>query len=501
MQLVHSNLETTPPGYFIVAWMVNQVVGDSTLAARLVSFVAGVAAIPLTFVLGVMTLRNRLTALLGALLVALAPFMIFFSSEGRAYMLAMVLCLISTIGLLKSVRTNAIAWWVVYGAASAAAVYTHYTTVFLLGLQIVWAAARHRRAWRGLLLANAAVVLCYLPWLSGLRQDLKTPNVLGLLVPASLGNAGGVTQDWWIGHPVISLGQIPGHLAVGLAAAGLVVGVLGFLLGGSLVARLRTATPERWLIPLLAIGPPLVIIFYSFLRTSILEGRNFLTSWPALALTMAAVVLLPTILWARWIAVVLLVAAYSIGAVTSVLPVNQRPNLDAAVVYIDAHAGRTDPLVNVPIFNNPLSELDVALSRKGQSTYTPGQEADSDPLFTAPGQHHVFRLGATPLSVQLRDLAGPQGQPDFNSLAAEDPAVVARQTLQLADRVSAGQFVYVGPPLIFELRIHASPVSKFVGALPAGYHVVDSAQMRGSYGGLFPIEVDVFQPTAHPGSH
>jgi hypothetical protein len=499
LQLVHSNQETTPPGYFIIAWMVNQVVADSAVAARIVSFVAGVATIPLTFVLGVLAFRNRLAGLLGALLVAFAPFMIFSSTDGRPFMLVTMLCLISTIGLLKAVRTNTVGWWVVYGISSVAAIYTHYTAIFLLGLQILWAAVFHRRAWKGLLIANAAVALAYLPWLPGLREDLKAPNLLVVLIPVSLSNLENVTEDWWIGHPTIPVGQLPGNFAVGLALTGLVVGVVAVLLGGAPIARLRAVTPERLLIPLLAVGPLLLMALYSLIRTSILDGRNFLTSWPALALTMAAIVLLPTVRWARWLAVSLLVVAYSIGAVTSVLPVNQRPNVDAAVAYIDAHAGRNDPVVNSPIFDNPLGELDVALSRDGESTYIPGQDEDRDPITTSPGHHYVFRLSAPPLSLQFRALAGPNGQP--TSIAGESPMLVAQQVRRLANQLSDGQFVYVGPlpSLKYAALFPQSPVSEFFRALPADYHIVRSAEWQG-FGGLIPVDVYVFQPTTRANS-
>jgi hypothetical protein len=235
---------------------------------------------------------------------------------------------------------------------------------------------------------------------------------------------------------------------------------------------------------------------YSFFRSSILEGRNFMASWPALALTMAAIVLLPRISWARSLAVGLMITAYSIAAVTTVLPVNQRPNVDGAVAYINAHAGRNDPVVNVPSFDNPLSELDVALSRRGESTYTPGQEEDRDPLITSPGHHHVFRLILPPLSPQLRALAGPNGQPARGVQAAESPVQMAQQTVRLANEVSAGQFVFVGGSFKDLVFFPNSPVAEFLRALPPGYHIVHSAQMQG-FGGLDSFYVFIFQPTSH----
>jgi hypothetical protein len=159
---------------------------------------------------------------------------------------------------------------------------------------------------------------------------------------------------------------------------------------------------------------------------------------------------------------------------------------------MNAHAGRNDPVVNGPDFYNPLSELDVALSRDGESTYTPGQEEDHDPVTTSPGHHHVFRLSAPPLSVQLRFLEGPDGQPVFGG-REESPVLVAQQVRRLANRVSAGQFVYVGPPLEDEAFFPQSPISQFLRAIRSSYHIVSSAGWKG-YGGIIPLEVYVFQP-------
>ena len=95
----------------------------------------------------------------------------------------------------------------------------------------------------------------------------------------------------------------------------------------------------------------------------------------------------------------------------------------------------------------------------------------------------------------MRDLAGPGGQPADYGGAEQNPSLVARETLKLADRVSAGEFVFVGPPLKEATYFPNSPVTGFLHALPAGVHIVHSAEMQG-FGGLFPVEVDVFQPTA-----
>ena len=127
-------------------------------------------------------------------------------------------------------------------------------------------------------------------------------------------------------------------------------------------------------------------------------------------------------------------------------------------------------------------------------------EEDSDPITTSPGHHHVFRLVAPPLSLQLRALAGPNGQPS-SSFVGESPALVAQQVRRLANQLSDGQFVYVGPlpSLKYAALFPQSPVSEFFRALPADYHIVRSAEWQG-FGGLIPVDVYVFQPTTRANS-
>ena len=75
--------------------------------------------------------------------------------------------------------------WVLYAAASAGAVYTHYTSVFVLAAQLLWLLWAHPEARKPALLANAAAAAAYLPWLGGFRNDLESPTtkILSALQP------------------------------------------------------------------------------------------------------------------------------------------------------------------------------------------------------------------------------------------------------------------------------------------------------------------------------
>ena len=103
--------------------------------------------------------------MVAAALTALAPFMIFYSAEARAYSPAIALVLLSSLALLTAVRDPRARWWVAYGAASCAAVYTHYTSLFPLAAQLLWVLWAHPGARKAALLANAGAALAFLPWL------------------------------------------------------------------------------------------------------------------------------------------------------------------------------------------------------------------------------------------------------------------------------------------------------------------------------------------------
>lgn len=130
--------ELNPPLYFIVAWASEQLFGTSAVSLRLVCLLAGTAAIPLTYALGRETSDAR-TGLTAAVIVTFSPFLIWYSSEARPYSLLVFVCLLSTLSLLRAVRSGRWEWWALYAASSCAAAYTHFTSIFLLALQFTWA--------------------------------------------------------------------------------------------------------------------------------------------------------------------------------------------------------------------------------------------------------------------------------------------------------------------------------------------------------------------------
>jgi Dolichyl-phosphate-mannose-protein mannosyltransferase len=503
LQLVHSNQETSPPLYFMVAWAVKGLLGSEVESIRLVSLVTGTAAIPLTFLLGLWTVGRR-AALVGATCVALAPPMIFFSTEARPFMLTLFLALLSTLSLLRALDTGRLGWWVAYAASSCAAAYTHYTVVFLLVVQLAWALWTQPRARKYLVLANVAAAVAYLPWLGGLREDLRAPNnyngglfrgrVGGYSFPVTFHELRLILENWWIGHPVIPIEQLPGNLALVLAGAGLALGVVG------LVLRLRTDARSSWapssrtvLIIMLAVGPVVLIALYSWTRADILDSRYLITSWPGLALAIAALVSSPA-KPLRLVAVALTLGAFAIGAAKLLEPVNQRPDFTAAVAFIDRVGTTGDPIVDTPYFANPVSELDVALGESGSPTYTPGNTEDHAHPATSAEPHPVIRLLAPPLAQQFSHLASPHPQPIFYGLPVTPPQDVARQATALARHGTVFLVTWTNA-INFLTYLPNNPIGVFLKALPRGFRLVRQVNFPGNAGNL-PVSVYVFRDTA-----
>ena len=111
---------------------------------RLPSLLAGVATIPGVYLLGVRTV-GRSAGLVAAALTALAPFMAFYSTEGRGYAVMMALLLASTLALLTAVDDGRRRWWVLYALATCLTMYTHYTAAFVLATQLAWVLTPTRR--------------------------------------------------------------------------------------------------------------------------------------------------------------------------------------------------------------------------------------------------------------------------------------------------------------------------------------------------------------------
>ena len=142
MHAIHVQ-ESTPPLYYVLAWVWAKVFGTGELGLRSLSALAGTALIPVAYACG-RELVSRGTGLVAAALTALSPFLIWYSQEARAYMLFALLCGISLLFFARALRRapdppgRDLALWAGF---SALALLTHFFAGFLLapeGLWLLW---------------------------------------------------------------------------------------------------------------------------------------------------------------------------------------------------------------------------------------------------------------------------------------------------------------------------------------------------------------------------
>lgn len=142
-------------------------------AARLLSVLCGVAAVPLLAWLARLMRPDRpAVALWAASLLALSPLHLFYSQEVRMYGLAVVLALLATIAFwrwLQALAAGHSAWLpaAAYVAAASLALWTLYYSGFLIAAHLLWAAVhlrRQRTAWAWLVGMALAILAVQIPW-------------------------------------------------------------------------------------------------------------------------------------------------------------------------------------------------------------------------------------------------------------------------------------------------------------------------------------------------
>ena len=140
-----AHVETTPPLYFVVIWAWAKVFGTGAVALRSVSAIAGVAVVPIAYACA-RELAWRRAGVIAAALVAVNPFMLWYSQEARAYMLLAALTGASFLFFARARRDPSranLAWW---AGLSAAAVMTHFFGGFLVAPEALWLLWQRRTA-------------------------------------------------------------------------------------------------------------------------------------------------------------------------------------------------------------------------------------------------------------------------------------------------------------------------------------------------------------------
>lgn len=475
MQLVHSDQEVTPPLYFLLASL-TQHLGDSSDWLRLPPMLGGLAGIPLTYALGQRTV-GRPAAMVGAALVGLSPFLIFYSTEARNYGLSMAICLGSTLALVRAIDEEKAGWWALYAVLVAAAMYTHYSNLFLLVAQAGWVLVARPEARLRLLAWSAGAALLFVPWLPGYFEDQNSPGALVLdrISPFGWRLFHTDLSRLLMGAPYQELRDIPGDLGVATIIAGLAIGAASCLYRAWRAGK-SPLSSNTVLIVVLACSSVAGLSLYSLANVDVFAARNMINIWPAWALLAGAIVTSGG-RGLSVVATVLVLAGFALGAVKFLGSDYQRPDYDGAARYLDAVSGPDDPIVDAPVASPGAKQaLEIALADIGDT---------SQP---------VLRVGISTLAA-AEAVRAPDGPGQFVKPPIPPGAEIARQAL--AEVGNDRLFLVTGGNLDFEALkgiADGAPLGKFIAALPADYQLLSREHFSGLIGGVSVYELGPAPP-------
>jgi mannosyltransferase len=335
--------ESAPPLYYALAWVWTQLTGTGEFGLRSLSALAGVATVPVAYLLGV-ELRGRRSGIAAAALVAVNPMLLWYSQEARGYALLSFLTALAALYFVRALdaprrdvpslsdpyghlrdgtsrldRRNMTRW----GVASALALATHYFALFPVALEALWLLRRRGRAalagfWivaaTGLLLAPLAIH----------QMSLGHAEWIG---ERSLGHR---LWEAGVSFAVGETGDIVAHPEWVLPA---VVPLLAMLAALALVAARGEPSEQRPTGRMLAIAAATVVAPVGLALLA--AGKDYVLArnlLPALVPLLAAVAVGLTLRRARRAGVVLVavLVAYSLGFSiwASATPSLQRPDWD-----------------------------------------------------------------------------------------------------------------------------------------------------------------------------
>ena len=269
--------ESTPPLYYLLAWVWAKAFGSGEAGLRSLSALAGIALVPVSYLCG-RELVSRAAGVVAAALVAVSPFMIWYAQEARAYMLFALLCGLSLWFFARArsepSRGNLIGW----AAFSALALMTHFFAGLLIAPEAALLLVRNRS--RAVALAAGSLLV-----------------VQAALIPLAVNDTSHPLLGWITAFPrSIRIQQIPVDFGLGalyqssvvthgLLGAGVLAAVVAALLalGGSSSER-SGATLAGGLAAVVIIVPIVVAV----LGRDYVVPRNLTPAWIPLAVVLGA---------------------------------------------------------------------------------------------------------------------------------------------------------------------------------------------------------------------
>lgn len=178
--------DTHPPLYYLLLkmWLV---FGDGEVWVRLLSTLFSLAAIPLIYKVAAELYENKWVGLIGATILTLSPFQVWYAQETRMYAMLTFFVLSSAYFLLRGLRDGERKDWTGYVLTTILALYTDNGAIWYVATITIFYLLSIKRfsvRFRQWILSQSAIGLLYLPWLPFFWRQTRQ-----------------VTEDFWLPAP------------------------------------------------------------------------------------------------------------------------------------------------------------------------------------------------------------------------------------------------------------------------------------------------------------
>ncbi len=263
---------------------------------RSLSVITGLVGIWLIYLIA-RKLAGERTALLSALLMAVAPFHIWYSQEVRNYSQLITLSILSMILLMRILERGGIWNWIAFFLTSAAALLSNLAGAFLIAAQGIYLLMRRPKLALRIAIVLAVIVVLLLPWINNFDIGWR-PDLVGK--QGAVRNINFHPMAFGFTLSVYAVGDTVGpardEMNRGLSAGMFVKWLPYFAVAGALFAFLflrglltRRGKPEGvWFFLLWLLAPMLITAMLAILNIKAYNVRYVSVGYPAFIILVAA---------------------------------------------------------------------------------------------------------------------------------------------------------------------------------------------------------------------
>lgn len=336
------------PLYYLImrGWL--RLAGDGEFALRYPSLCFGILTVPLAYRAG-RRLAGRQAATITAALIAVSPYLVWYSQDAKMYALVTALTLLAMTCLLEALTKRGL-WWVGFVLFASLSLYVHLLSALMIPVYLaafLLARPHDRRQWRGGLISFGLLTLPYLPLASW-----QLPLVL---------------NSYQTGHPFYPIHQMLSLLfnlyarGVTLAGGWVVVAAFVFAILGGLFFFMRGDPPTRIeedhrpyalsptrsrLLLLLWLFLPIALVYLISLRAPVFEPRYLIFIAPAFYLLVAlGIMALSRLSWIPTGPTLAVILSFSLLALWIQATTPIKSDFRAAASYVVAHRQGDEPIM------------------------------------------------------------------------------------------------------------------------------------------------------------